>query len=255
MCLLSYYAPGVPVDEDELRRGAEVNDEGHGFALTLPADDVRGILTAKGMDFGSVLRLFAGMRSEYPQSHAAFHSRLATTGRVCTQQAHPVMCCPNGSEWNAALFLNGTLDFPFEAIGKLSDTEHLAHGLESMDLDDPVHADALEIQAKRCNAKILILAADDLMAENAYIFNRDQWVVTPQGVLHSNADFRGKGTGWDESTCDDGTLLRWRMLQPGQCSFCFRYGCRNPAHPGEDYPPHPPAWRNETERRAKVRGR
>jgi hypothetical protein len=239
MCHMMYYAPGIQVDPDDLRRAAEVNDEGSGWAIAGKAM----VWNDRDMDSEEMITEFTHLRNAMLDREAVFHSRLATVGRVTLDQVHPVLYkLPDGRE--AALFVNGTLDIPTDGIE--SDAQRLASEyLVSLDLDDPVYAGSIETMAVRCNAKIAILEG-----QQAHIFNRSQWLVTPYGALASNADHLGKGKGWDEKVID-GELHRWRVRQPGQCHGCDLYGCTTE----HLYPALvPPAFRNEAQRRLQ-RGR
>ena len=249
MCSLSYYAPGVPVDEQHLRNGAEVNDEGYGYALVADA-----LYVGRSMDPG-LLGEFAELRACYPDAPAVFHSRLSTGSAVTSDNIHPFTVAGDGT---TVVFANGTL--PYETrwldVAGLCDTRVFAE--ESFpaifsDLDDAVTFEMLTRWCTPAN-KMAIVTANPRYAEPVYLVNRDQFLVTGQGVLHSNSDHLGKGAGWDEATSGDGTLWRWRILQPGQCPSCFVFGCDGSCPP-KTHPGHAhPAMRDETARRALVAG-
>lgn len=242
MCHMMYYPPGVPADLDDLARAAEVNDEGHGMAWL---DDHGLLFCFKSMSADVAISTFDVVRRAWPDSPAVFHSRLATTGLVSFDEAHPVLT----PDRHTAVFLNGTLDIPL-APGE-SDTRRFASEyLSKLNPDDHVHRQAIEDVAARCGAKLLLLTDAKDRLEPVYVINQPQWIVTPYGALASNADHLGKGKGWAERTDADGTLWRWRVRQPGQCTGCDLYGCTT----HHIYPAAvPPAYRNETERRQRVR--
>jgi hypothetical protein len=244
MCSLSYYAPGVPVDEQHLRNGAEVNDEGYGYALVADA-----LYVGRSMDPG-LLGEFAELRACYPDAPAVFHSRLSTGSAVTSDNIHPFTVAGDGT---TVVFANGTL--PYETrwldVAGLCDTRVFAE--ESFpaifsDLDDAVTFEMLTRWCTPAN-KMAIVTANPRYAEPVYLVNRDQFLVTGQGVLHSNSDHLGKGAGWDEQVID-GELYRWRLRQPGQCDRCSLFGCSGNCQGDGRLPAH----RNETARRALVAG-
>lgn len=248
MCHMMYYAPGIRVDPDDLRRAAEVNDEGSGWAIAGKAM----VWNDRDMDSEEMITEFTSMRSAMLNQPAVFHSRLATVGKVTLDQVHPILYKAGlrrgmgMSAGRAALFVNGTLDIPTD--GTESDAQRLASEfLPELDLDDPAHSGSIEEMAARCNAKIAILAG-----QQAYIFNRSQWLVTPYGALASNADHLGPARGWDEEMTVDG-LYRWRILQPGQCPVDGLYHPDPAVHAGKPLDEYgKPAFRNETQRRLQM---
>ena len=219
-----------------------MDDEGSGWAI---AGRAPHLWTDRDMDSAEMISEFATMRKVMSYGVAVFHSRLATTGKVELAQVHPLIV----EDGQTAVFLNGTLDYPLKT-GE-NDTRIFADDVVKLDLDDPVHFGSVEIMARRCNAKIAIITVNQDRKEHAYIFSRDQWIVTPGGALASNADHLGKGIGWDEMHGDGHDLFRYRITQPGQCGNCYLFGhdestCEAPRSKV------PNAWRNETQRRLQM---
>jgi len=246
MCEIFYYPEGVEVDADDLKRSAEHNDEGFGCVIMHD-----GALMVMRSNHPSLIGAFAGMRRDLP-GPAAFHCRLATTGEVSLSQMHPVQV----GDSETYLFHQGTLPEPYVSEARhhcRSDTQEFADVLDPIireyegEVAEPPVAVLNNLIGK--DNKMLIMTSDPRYAEQAYVLNRDQWMVTPYGALTTNADHLGKGKGWDEALCPDGTLYRWRIRQPGQCAGCDLYGCSRGCMPKAT----PPAYRNETESRARVR--
>lgn len=257
MCHIMALDEGIGADdytlsliEADLLRAAEVDDEGHGFAIMRPG---RKMLTGTNMDAATAVAAFSVYRRQWPDSPAVFHSRLATTGRVSLDECHPFLTPDN----HTAVFLNGTLPPPWNEPGQ-NDTREFALTLHEMTRwRDDLAADSGELTMLvpvlggliGKQNKMLIMTDDPSQSRPMHVINRDQWVTTAYGALCSNADHLGKGVGWDEAAFD-GDLYRWRIVQPGQCAGCHLYGCERSCAPR---PFDPPAFRNETRRREAVR--
>jgi hypothetical protein len=246
--MISFYGPGVMPDRQELANGLEVNADGAGFGMVIPGD---GMLTWKHhKDMTMVLDMFMTLRGKYPDGPAVFHSRAATASKVSLSNAHPV---PVGGDPETLFFHNGDLSGVMDGLKRgESDTAHFADNvLAKLDLDNPVHAEAIENVISSTGSKAVILTSHPRYAEPAYLYNRSQWLLTPQGALHSNADYLGRGKGWNEQEDEAGDLHRWSVLQEGQCSRCYRYGhgemtCTAPRAAS------PFRWRNESKRRRDI---
>jgi hypothetical protein len=252
MCLLSYHAPGVPVDELELRNGLEVNDEGAGYAL---ATEDGLLIRNRSLNGEAMLDRYLRERKAIGThaTHGVFHARLSTSTAVTLDNCHPF---PVGGDEGALLFHNGSL-YPVPSTEPRCDSRIFADDKLMIGgrLDDPVAFSAADDYISSTGSKIIVITDRSSYREPVYIFNRSQWIATPEGALHSNADFLGKGAGWDELEIDQGVLgrnlWRWRQTQPGQCDNCYLFGhsevaCEAPRSSA------PNAWRNETARRAKV---
>jgi hypothetical protein len=244
MCLLSYYPPDVVPDEAELLLGAKVNDEGYGMGIR--TSDGHLIVSHALADAPGLIAFFCDLRKAFPDSHAVFHSRLSTGSAISLLNTHPIRV-PVDSD--TVIFHNGSLPIEphlLEASG-MSDTRYFAKYLWPRNLDED-HG-ALEHWAGPRN-KIVILTRNPCYAQPAYVINARQFITTPAGAKHSNADFLGKGVGWDEMTIN-GDLFRYRISQPGQCGNCAAFG-HDGAACTEPRSKTPIAWRNETKRRAMV---
>jgi hypothetical protein len=246
MCHLVFYAPQVPVDVQHLRNGAEVNDEFHGFAIATPGR----MVVAHAPDADWLIRQFRKVRDEHPGSPAIWHSRLSTGSANTLDNAQPLTC---GADPQTVVAHNGALPFRDWALADgYSDTRAFAEfvfPLAFADLDDPATFELLEAWSTPAN-KLAFLTASPRYESQWYLTHRDQWIVTPSGALHSNADFLGRDAGWGEHIDADGDVWRWRQWQPGQCAGCHAF------HDGGQHPlplkSGMPAHRNESERRRQV---
>jgi hypothetical protein len=70
MCLLTFLPAAVMPDTDALLNGAEVNDDGHGFAI-VTGDQ---ILVRHGMAAEPMIEEFDAARRAHPHGPALFHS-------------------------------------------------------------------------------------------------------------------------------------------------------------------------------------
>ena len=248
MCLISAFPPGIEPDLQHLRNGAEVWNDGYGYAVV----GEFMIHTAKLMDAEKAIEQFARTRELLPDGWAVFHSRGSTGTAAKLAHCHPFKA---GTDERTLIFHNGSLPFTdWVKEQPLSDTEVFARHLFPLafsNLDDKEQFQAMEDWLTPYN-KAAILTVNPRYAENAYIVNRDQWIVAPDGSLHSNQDFLGYGTGWDEKVdWETGDVHRWRIPVAGQCRRCHQMGCS-----GEGCLSQPnlmPGQRNETLRRALVR--
>lgn len=250
MCCIAVHAEGVPAEEEALRNLIVPNDDYHGYAMITPTGK---IVTDKSPDGEFLLGQFLALRKMFPDGPAVWHSRLSTGSAVTEENGHPLICAAD-----TVLFHNGQLNVgTIASDDPRSDTAVFAQDLfpAFANLDDHYVFSLLEEWATPHN-KMVFLTTSERYSEQVYIVNRDQWLVSPGGVLYSNSDFLGQGAGWDEMI-RDGDLYRWRVLQPGQCPDCFVYGCASLKKPGlgcQRRMRHVgmPAYRNETKRRAQV---
>jgi hypothetical protein len=215
MCLISLYPPGVQPELSHLLSGAAINADGSGFSIVMDG----WVLTRRSMDGAELAEEFSFARTVYSAGWAAFSSRLATSLRPAMEHVQPFAV---GGDTRTVLFHNGRLPFEedLKARGETrSDSRYLAEELGG----ETRSADTLTALAGPWN-KVAVLSADP-GREDIVISSRGQWLVTPQGVLHSNPDYLGKGAGWQEYR-DYEILYRWNPFQPGQCRVCHLYGCR-----------------------------
>lgn len=244
MCLLSIIPDGAPTPVGALANGLEVNDEGSGWAIIAGGE----IAAGRSLNGAFELDLFERIRSKLRNPLAVFHSRLATAGTVSAEGCHPARITGTDSY----LFVNGTLpQFMWDPADPRNDAQQAAEDwlppyLETAEIDRGMKG--LSEMIGSCKA---VIAAPG----GVTVLNEAEFLRADDGVLHSNADYLGKGPGWQEGTDRHGHLCRWNLYQPGQCRRCNRLSCPG----GLDFmlcdgqwTPHPPRWRDETARRAKV---
>jgi glutamine amidotransferase len=122
MCNITYLKPGIEVPEDGIANATTWNDDGHGWGIAV---DHGQMLTGHYMQADEALDTFIAARRNYPDTHAVFHSRLATHGTVTLENVHPF---PVGRF--AVVAHNGILPGKFqpnpEFHGERSDTAVLA---------------------------------------------------------------------------------------------------------------------------------
>lgn len=87
MCMLTFYSDGVQPDSIALRNGAEMNNDGHGFAIV--TRDARNPIVRRFMDSEVAIAEFTRLREQFSDGPALFHSRWGTGGEVTTRNAHP----------------------------------------------------------------------------------------------------------------------------------------------------------------------
>lgn len=263
ICLITLLPPGVTVTpevREAILNGIEVNPDGAGMAIV--ADGY--VIRRRSMDAYALLETFEVARSVWHEHWACFHSRLASDRQPAPapEHIHPFQV---GDDPTTLLFHNGSIpqltsdddprsDSRVLAEDVLGDPRNATYGLSYLGSDLPL----LEFMLGPYN-KAAVLTANPKYDEECVIVNRDQWLVTTQGVLHSNADYLGKGQGWRECYDDDGKLYRWNALQPGQCPVCHLYGCawldwdQPTRRPCKAAPTQLPRFRCETDRIAGLK--
>jgi hypothetical protein len=217
--------PGIVVTpglRQAILNGIDVNSDGAGMAIV--ADGY--VIRERSMDAHSLLDTFEVARSVWHDHWACFHSRLATAKAPAVEHLHPFTV---GGDPNTLMFHNGRL--PFERDMDPADTRSDSRVLAEDIIPDRAISylgpdrQYLDLVIGRYN-KVAVLTANPRHDDECMIFNRGQWIVTPEGVLHSNPDYLGEGKGWRECRDDDGKLYRWNPVQPGQCPRCHLYGCQ-----------------------------
>jgi predicted glutamine amidotransferase len=102
MCLLTFIPGGVQPELDALSCGADVNPDGHGWAIVAG----QRLLVGHGMNPAETIASFAEARGRHPDGPALFHSRYATAGRVNVDNCHPFAV---GGDPRTVLAHNGVL--------------------------------------------------------------------------------------------------------------------------------------------------
>lgn len=192
MCMLTFFPPSAPVDEQALRNGSVVNNDGHGWAVI----DGGGLLihTGHSMDFEEALTGFLDARAAHPDTDALFHSRITTHGSTNLDNCHPFRV-PGVRD--TVVGHNGIL--PCHPVHPLkdrrSDTRLFAEDIlmrRFPALDSPKTQQRLTTWMGW--SKILILTVDPRFKKSAYLFGElsGEWV---KGVWYSNSGYLPK-TPW-----------------------------------------------------------
>ncbi|WP_067903717.1 class II glutamine amidotransferase [Nocardia vaccinii] len=225
MCILTFFKPGIIPDLHTLAAGAAVNPDGHGYAVI--ADD--RIITGHGLNPDEVIDEFAAVRARFPDTRALFHSRLATHGRITTDNCHPFLV---GGDERTVLAHNGVLPATVQPpVGDVrSDTriaaEDFLPGEPFGPLDSWVGRSGLETWLR--TDKMVLLTVDPAYRHTAYIFNEHGGHWTDDGIWYSNTTYKwALGTSWhgdredyqDEAYC--GMCGEFDPERPGaHCTFC-----------------------------------
>ena len=197
MCMLSYYPPNVQPIPGDLFNGADLNPDGHGFAIVTVGTNGRPQLTIqKDMEGPALVREFVRVRRNYPDGPAIFHSRIATSGQIDITGCHPFHV---GQDRRTVVAHNGILFNPND--DERSDTRIFAE-------DMLPRMGSLDSNRKRRNVerfvgknnKLVVLTVNPARRRNSYMLNPEQGIWTKSGAWHSNYDYEGRW--WN----DDGSL-------------------------------------------------
>ncbi|MEW2507620.1 hypothetical protein AB0878_44890 [Amycolatopsis sp. NPDC047767] len=219
--MLTYLAPGILPDADALARGAEINDQGHGFAIVVGDR----ILVRKDHDPARLIATFATARARHPEGPALFHSRLATHGSLSKANMHPFRV---GNDSRTVVAHNGILPHSVHPGpgDRRSDTRVFADerlgNKPFANYDDPTSRARLEAWLGPFN-KVAVLTVNRRYAEQAYVFNENRGFYD-NGVWYSNTDFTSREENLLELWAD------WRAcptcnaseadVETGLCEVC-----------------------------------
>ena len=186
MCMASFFPGGIMPVESELRSGAEINPDGHGFAIVTRD---RKLIIQRGMDADQIIAEFMRRRKEHPEGPALFHSRIATSGRVDVTGCHPFKV---GSDNRTVLAHNGVLFQP----GKDSERSDTAIFADVMlprfgSLDSAKKMRNLQRFIGSGN-KLIILTVNPARRKTSYIVNETAGIWAESGAWHSNYDYAGR---------------------------------------------------------------
>jgi glutamine amidotransferase len=226
--MLSYFPAGIMPNETHITNGAELNPDGHGFAIVTGSRGNQRLMIHKGMDSAEVIARFMETRAKHMDGPALFHSRIATSGLTDVTGCHPFKV---GSDNRTVVAHNGILFNPAPTSLK-SDTRIFAETMLPRfgSLDRPRKFAQLEKFAGPGN-KLVILTVNPARRRNAYIVNAEagHW---EQGQWHSNWDF--EGSWWEQygkAKYGKGKTIHYsskgtdtRDLEPWPCDVC---GCRD----------------------------
>ena len=85
MCLLTYFPSNRQPNEENLRNGSYINNDGHGWAIVSNGT----ILTGHSLNADVAIREFVSTRKTHPNGPALFHSRFTTHGSTNLDNCHP----------------------------------------------------------------------------------------------------------------------------------------------------------------------
>ena len=190
MCLLSYFPTGQQPRLSLLANGAEVNEDGHGFAIIGDGE----LIVGKGLDAAHVIDWFGDLRSRYPAGPALFHSRMTTHGEITKDNCHPFQV---GNDPRTVIAHNGIM--PMLAHPKKGDLRS----------DTRIVAEVLLPKGKVGNIrnakgrkyfgrwmtsynKVVILTVDPTYSASSYVINEKagEWF---DGAWYSNDGYLGWG--------------------------------------------------------------
>lgn len=184
MCLLSYYPSLVMPDLGRLHNGAEVNEDGFGYAIADTTNQT--IIRGHGFIAGQVIERFAADRDRHPNGPALFHSRWSTGG-TAAGNCHPFMV---GRDAATVVAHNGVL---FSTAGdkeKRCDTRVFAEEIMPLlyrRLDRPRVRVALEAYLGAGN-KLAVITVNPRYRHNGYLFNEAAGIWAGE-EWHSNTDY------------------------------------------------------------------
>jgi glutamine amidotransferase len=185
MCLLTYYPADIQPDTAALRRGADINNDGHGFAIVSHGQ----LIIGHGMDADTLINKFERIRSKHHSGPALFHSRMATGGTVNRFNCHPFRI---GGDKRTVLAHNGVMPALLQPRkgDKRCDTRITAEDmLRGIDLGDADYRDRLGSFIGGGN-KLVILTVNPAYDSQAYLINEAAGVWEQDGMWYSNDDYR-----------------------------------------------------------------
>lgn len=215
MCMLTYYPAGnVPVDGKALLNGAELNRDGHGYAIVAG----NRLIVRRGMDGPAMVDAFLMDRARHWRGPALFHSRLTTGGAVDKSNCHPFRF---GGDRRTVVAHNGILPKdaqPNHKKDRRSDTRLAADEILPRrfgHLSDSFARDRLARWIGPWN-KLVILTVNPAYPLRAYVIN-EKAGLWDDGVWYSNTDYQG----WD-------SYRRYYSRQGGlyeeHCHYCGSMG-------------------------------
>lgn len=188
MCLLTFLPPGVQPDLDALYNGANVNNDGHGYAIIIPSNPPQ-LLVRRSQNFEQLVAQFSHERYLYPDGPALFHSRWGTGGANTKFNCHPFYL---GGDKQTIVAHNGVLPTAMQPAktDQRCDTRRAAEDIFTT-FGDLSYFEARERLATAIgsNNKLVILTIDPKFAQWSYIINETSGIW--QGnTWYSNYDFK-----------------------------------------------------------------
>lgn len=166
MCLLTFMSRGVTASPQDLRQGAQFNDDGFGFAVHAGSS----VITGHGMEFEKVLDQFLQVRAKH-DGVALFHSRITTHGNTDVSNCHPFRV---GGDNLTVVGHNGMLPITLDKGETRSDTRIFAENyLPALGgvyaLDDPETFNTVSQWAR--GSKLVVITANRWANSDHYILN------------------------------------------------------------------------------------
>lgn len=222
MCLLTYFPEGVQPDLDALYAGAELNNDGHGFAMVTH----RGLFIKRGMDAKNVIERFGKARAQYPDGPALFHSRFGTGGTVNRFNCHPFHF---SNDRSTIVAHNGVLP-PAGQPGQKDrrcDTRYAAEEIIPFafgHLSHEASRKALSEWIGKYN-KLVILTVNPDYPVNSYIINESsgEW---DDGIWYSNSGYKWYSKSyysypeWKTDECEYCGSTGLGTIVKGHCTWC-----------------------------------
>jgi hypothetical protein len=225
MCMLSFYPENVMPEVEFIRNGADVNPDGHGYAIVTD----KGIIVGRSMNPDQLIDEFMVLRAEYRTGPALFHSRIATSGTIDLSGCHPFYV---GRSSDTVVAHNGHFFQPQKGDSR-SDTRIFAEDIMPHRFRNPDNRGRMRRLRQYAGSynKLVILTANPFRRRRAYLVNEKSgmWVGSE---WHSNCDWCGvpkkptvvsQKMWWDDIDDISGCLQCGEQLW-GDEQFCARCG-------------------------------
>lgn len=199
MCMLTYYPAEIQPNTEALLNGAKQNDDGHGYAIVVPATDKSKarLIIRHSMDGPTLIDQFAKDRAKYPHGPALFHSRWGTSGIKGTFNCHPFTV---GGDGLTIVAHNGVLpgDMQPSKDDKRCDTRMAADQIFSQNYG---HLSGRKARKRLGRAigtynKLVILTVNPDYGQHSYIINEASGIWETDGIWYSNHDYLGRKSSW-----------------------------------------------------------
>ena len=213
MCLLTYYPSDVQPDTAALRNGADINNDGHGFAIVSRGQ----LIIGHGMDADTMINKFARLRAKHHSGPALFHSRMGTGGTVSRFNCHPFRI---GGDKRTIVAHNGVLPYVLHPRkgDKRCDTRIMATDmLKGMDLGDADYRDRLASFIGKGN-RLVILTVNPAYDSSSYLINGHTGVWEGE-TWYSNRDYESLDYAPLDYVSGDGV-----MDLTAECTNCGNIG-------------------------------
>jgi hypothetical protein len=225
VCLLTFVPADVMPDTTALHNGAQLNDDGHGFAIV--AGDQ--LIVERGLDGDLMIEAFAAARRAHPHGPALFHSRFGTHGTRVLDNCHPF---PIGCDPRTVMAHNGVLPAVVQPAkgDPRSDTRIAAEDYLPLLGSLRVRRNRMRLQRWMTSYnKIVILTVDRRFKQSAYILN-EKAGIWDDGIWYSNDGYRSRPSArwgrvgawdWPDEAWDDRDYTDTNRRSFLRCDFCY----------------------------------